>query len=418
MAQAQVVISAVDKTQAAINSAIRGMKTMERTAKVTAKAVNLAFGLLTGTVLIGAFRKITEAAKKTEEGRRALDNFNKALKDPALISAANAFTTSIINGFTEVVKFATEAVKQVKEVGRSLGILDQPIDRSQLSNKGPTRRYRRVEIDEVKQMENAWKASMAMDKRVAEEQKKAAEEAKKLAQEINNLDRLTMTSIEKTVADFENFENAINRLLKLGVITPDQASMRLREQLDEILPEVEVTGKKNFPEFQKNVSQMTQFAATAAQNIQNSFAQFLFDPFKDGIKGMLTNFVNMLREMVAQIVAQQVLLAFFRMFTGGTGFMADFANAAVKSIEGRAIGGPVSQGTPYIVGERGPELFVPNSSGSIVPNNRMGGMTVAPVYNIDARGATADLQQALPGILKENNRRIFDELDRRYGIGR
>ncbi len=47
-----------------------------------------------------------------------------------------------------------------------------------------------------------------------------------------------------------------------------------------------------------------------------------------------------------------------------------------------------------------------------------GGVTVAPVYNIDARGATADLQRSLPGILQENNRRIFDELDRRYGIGR
>jgi hypothetical protein len=82
------------------------------------------------------------------------------------------------------------------------------------------------------------------------------------------------------------------------------------------------------------------------------------------------------------------------------------------------MGGPVSMNTPYIVGERGPELFVPNSSGSIVPNNKMGGVTVAPVYNIDARGATADLQKSLPGILQENNRRIFDELDRRYGIGR
>lgn len=36
--------------------------------------------------------------------------------------------------------------------------------------------------------------------------------------------------------------------------------------------------------------------------------------------------------------------------------------------EGKAAGGPVSGGTPYIVGERGPELFVPRSSGNIVPN--------------------------------------------------
>lgn len=39
----------------------------------------------------------------------------------------------------------------------------------------------------------------------------------------------------------------------------------------------------------------------------------------------------------------------------------------------RAGGGPVSGGTPYVVGERGPELFVPGMSGSIVPNHALGG---------------------------------------------
>ena len=121
MAQAQVVLTAVDRTQVAINSALKGMKTLERTAKVTARAVNLAFGLLSGTILVSAFGKITEAAKKTEEGRRALDDFNKALKDPALVSAANSFTTTIIKGFTEVVKFAAEAAKATTKLGAILG---------------------------------------------------------------------------------------------------------------------------------------------------------------------------------------------------------------------------------------------------------------------------------------------------------
>lgn len=39
----------------------------------------------------------------------------------------------------------------------------------------------------------------------------------------------------------------------------------------------------------------------------------------------------------------------------------------------RAKGGPVSGGSPYIVGEKGPELFVPGSSGNIVPNHQLGG---------------------------------------------
>jgi phage-related minor tail protein len=33
-----------------------------------------------------------------------------------------------------------------------------------------------------------------------------------------------------------------------------------------------------------------------------------------------------------------------------------------------AEGGPVSAGTPYIVGEKGPELFMPSSAGTIIPN--------------------------------------------------
>jgi phage-related minor tail protein len=161
---------------------------------------------------------------------------------------------------------------------------------------------------------------------------------------------------------------------------------------------------------------MANFAQSAAQNIQSAFAEFLFDPFKGGLKGMLSSFLDVTRRMLAELAAQQILGAIFGSFTGGKGFMASFA----KAITGRASGGPVSANRPYIVGERGPELFVPGSSGGIVPNHAMmgGGMTVAPVYNIDARGATADLQSALPGILQENNRRIFEELDRRYGVGR
>lgn len=53
----------------------------------------------------------------------------------------------------------------------------------------------------------------------------------------------------------------------------------------------------------------------------------------------------------------------------------------------RAEGGPVSSGTPYLVGERGPELFVPNSSGSVVPNGAFGGGGF--VANIYAPGADA-----------------------------
>ena len=59
---------------------------------------------------------------------------------------------------------------------------------------------------------------------------------------------------------------------------------------------------------------------------------------------------------------------------------------------GRATGGPVSGGSPYMVGEKGPELFVPNTSGNIVPNNKLGGGgggSTNVVVNVDAKGSSA-----------------------------
>ncbi len=471
MAQAQVTITAVDRTQVAINSAMRSMKTLERTAKVTAKAVNLAFGFFTGGILVNAFGKIIDAAKKTQEGARSVENLKKVLQDPALVASASALTKTLVDGFVvaaggivafsklvrnellrlgaieaassdDAIKVLENKIADIRrkynftvkgekisspitkadldliaEYEKRIALLSDPLQRGR--GEGG-RRGRAPQLSELNRMENQFKVRQQMAKITADQEAKTAEAAKKLAAEITRLNEMTMTSTEKTIAGFVEFQKAIDSLLRSGVINQGTATARMMEKIDEILPEIEVTGKREIiPGAQEKLTQLTVFAEEAARQMQQSFAAFLFDPFQDGLRGMLRGFVDMIRQMLAQIISQQLLVAFFNMFTGGTGFLANFANAAIKSIEGRANGGSVSRGRPYIVGERGPELFVPGSSGGIVPNGAMmGGMTVAPVYNIDARGATADLQSALPGILQENNRRIFEELDRRYGVGR
>jgi phage-related minor tail protein len=47
--------------------------------------------------------------------------------------------------------------------------------------------------------------------------------------------------------------------------------------------------------------------------------------------------------------------------------------SSVENTIARAAGGPVDAGTPYLVGEQGPELFVPGSAGAIAPNSALGG---------------------------------------------
>ena len=69
-------------------------------------------------------------------------------------------------------------------------------------------------------------------------------------------------------------------------------------------------------------------------------------------------------------------------------------NAFLSSLPGiggffRANGGPVSAGKSYMVGERGPEMFVPNAGGRVVPNSDLGGSTNI-VVNVDASGSSVE----------------------------
>jgi TP901 family phage tail tape measure protein len=63
-------------------------------------------------------------------------------------------------------------------------------------------------------------------------------------------------------------------------------------------------------------------------------------------------------------------------------------------VEMRANGGPVMAGNPYIVGEVGPELFVPSSSGTIIPNDALGGRIEIGTININATGDVDGAQLA------------------------
>ena len=69
---------------------------------------------------------------------------------------------------------------------------------------------------------------------------------------------------------------------------------------------------------------------------------------------------------------------------------------------GRAEGGPVMGGTSYVVGERGPELFTPGSSGNITPNSALGGDTVVNITVNDSGSG----QRSSSGSNKEDAARL------------
>jgi len=72
----------------------------------------------------------------------------------------------------------------------------------------------------------------------------------------------------------------------------------------------------------------------------------------------------------------------------------------------RAMGGPVNGGMPYVVGERGPELFVPRGNGNIIANNRLGGGgTFNVTINASPLSSPADVGAAVVDALAAYNRR-------------
>lgn len=115
-----------------------------------------------------------------------------------------------------------------------------------------------------------------------------------------------------------------------------------------------------------------------------------------------------LGEVVRSLGRDLVRMVFSQMVTQP---LAKGIGNVLRGIPFMAMGGPVSSGSPYVVGEKGPELFVPHASGTIVPNNKMsssgagaGGVTVN--YNIAAGVSRAEL---VP-ILDQERRRLKAEI--------
>ena len=90
--------------------------------------------------------------------------------------------------------------------------------------------------------------------------------------------------------------------------------------------------------------------------------------------------------------------------------MGSLLGSALGGLFGRATGGSVSSGQPYMVGERGAELFIPSSAGRIEPASQTSSGSAAPIVtvNIDARGADSSAADRLKAAAKEIQEATFN----------
>lgn len=242
--------------------------------------------------------------------------------------------------------------------------------------------------------------------------------------------------------DYEKSLEALDKQFESLQITPEDYQSQLQS--------LDVIHKKTIDDLQKQADTAGQFALSAAKGIQGAIADALSgEGVKGGFKGFLDGLDDMLRKAAAQIVAANLAKYLFGNYdkTGQVGGAAGSALSSLSSLFGssgtaspfeasnirnseaqvtgssgswldsaaswfgslfggaRAGGGPVGQGRGYLVGEHGPEFFMPSTNGSITSNQGMRG-------GVGARGLGFSVTYAVQGRI---DRRTQDQLAQASG---
>jgi hypothetical protein len=148
---------------------------------------------------------------------------------------------------------------------------------------------------------------------------------------------------------------------------------------------------------------MNQFNS-ASQQIGSALSTAFADAIVEG-----KSLNDVLGALLKTLEKAAINAAIMSLFSPGAGGTTPFLS--LLGIGKRMAGGPVNSGSPYLVGERGPELMVPNANGMVVPNDALGrggggGQVFAPVYQINAAGADTGTVARIQAVLATHARSI------------
>lgn len=160
----------------------------------------------------------------------------------------------------------------------------------------------------------------------------------------------------------------------------------------------------------EKLSQQQETMKSIAEGIRSSFSE-AFMSMVDGTKTVLGAFKDMVRQIILKLYEQLVVQ---QMVNAAMGIVGSIFPALAPALSGfKAMGGPVTSGQPYMVGERGPEIIVPSRNGSVVPNNQLGGggVTVNQTINITTgvqQTVRAEIKSLMPQIADSAKAAVLD----------
>ena len=213
---------------------------------------------------------------------------------------------------------------------------------------------------------------------------------KRLATARENNNKRAEASLNRQLVELNNNYDLVQKRLLTEIDKTneiDRQNKKLEDQKE--------LQKKNQEETKKLKEAMTAVGEEIEGSIKNNL--------RDAITGAqsfgqaMSNVLNRIRDKIIDNQIDKLLQNFGESFgarqnKGGLGgFLGNIAGGFLGKVFGFANGGRPPVGRVSVVGERGPELFVPKTAGTIIPNNALGGGSTTNnmiTVNVDATGSS------------------------------
>ena len=299
----------------------------------------------------GGGRPVTDAAEK--ERKRLADAAAKEAK--RLADEAERARLKLINDLNR------EAQKYAKTLfdieGQQVAAYTSEAKRIEKEQRGLEIKNELLRIDERTKDLRSEDAQLIRDLYLAEQKRLD------IIEEINRNNLLDADAKEQLIARENALADATERYLR----AQNQAVKAQREG--------------SFGEgFMKEAGKFFRDMPTELENGAKAFTSVM-----GNMESALDNFVrtgklsfkSLARSIIQDLIAIQLKASassIFKTLLGGFGFMNNAGGMEVSGSLGFADGGNPPVGKASIVGERGPELFVPRTAGTIIPNHALGGM--------------------------------------------
>jgi hypothetical protein len=435
MASATFTLRAVDATRAAFASVQNSLTRLENQTKSIAKITKLAFG---GEAVLGTLnmmkQRLDKVASSGEDMGFSDDQIASAIRMERAVEGALNFLTKIPLALGKVgtsiaAALAPQNLKSVEDTIRDFKLEKskkdieatiQAIGKLQLQfeqlslTEGQALDLRRQQalalMDEAAQMmgnkplealqkqaeaiqliNEAQRGFLSLDKEIADAQRelnKNLQEGQRIGLSQAELVDGLRTRYNTLTYEVSELNNALSAFKDVGGAvgeTQEKLVAKLKEQAT-------VSAQLN-----KLLEEQGKVALEAGQITAGAFENAILsgEKLRDTIKALA-------RDLLSLLFRQQI-----------TEPLAKGIGSFFKTLPFFANGGPITGGQPAIVGERGPELFVPGASGRIISNSAMksnGGAPVAAGVTVNYHIAAGVTRAELVPILETERKRLKAEI--------